>query len=260
MKELKSDESDYENNYMTLDNFKVLKKEKKKKSERETQNQENENKKDTMDQIKSVTNNIVMSSKNFVENLQARPLAIISNSAYDQDDIWSNYIIDWLDKILVVYYIFLFIMGIFRLFYLEENCCEPCQLAVTSVLLFLILGLVDFLKPIISMSLVCMCLPCIISLMANRTFLNFIFGDDLEENYDVDEMNLGYRNYMEEDIKDGTRKCRICLDDYEIGEAICVLSCNPDHFFHQQCAISVLKNQFLCPICQTNLYEQDVQP
>lgn len=255
MKELKDNSLCYEDNYMTMNQFKKIRGD---GGDREPQTQitDNAENKDTFAQIKSATNNIVMSSKNFVENLQARPLSIVTNSVYDQDNIWANYIIDWVDKILVLSYIFIFIMGIFKLFYLEANCCEECSLAVTSVYLFLIQGAVDFLKPVISMSLICMCLPCVISLMANRTFLKLLFGDELEENYDVDDMRLEYRNYEGEDIKDGTRKCRICLDDFELGEALCVLPCNKDHFFHQKCGISVLKKQFLCPICQTNLYEE----
>ena len=126
-----------------------------------------------------------MSSKGAFDNLRTRPMGLITNSAYDTNTVYENTFVDCLDNFLTIYYILIFIMGCMTYFLMEPTCCDSCVLATTSLVFFLILGIVDFLKPILSMSLVCMCLPCIISLLGNSTFWNWIMGNEYDEEYRI---------------------------------------------------------------------------
>lgn len=68
-------------------------------------------------------------------------------------------------------------------------------------------------------------------------------------------MGLTQRTYEEADLRAGSEKCKICLGEYCIGDVICVLPCDKTHFFHKSCAVPVLKKQYLCPVCNSNLFQ-----
>lgn len=79
--------------------------------------------------LKNTTNSMIMTGKGAFENLRARPLALITKSAYDTNTAYENYFIDCLDKFLTVYYILIFIMGTMTFFMRDRGCCDTCPLA-----------------------------------------------------------------------------------------------------------------------------------
>ena len=46
-------------------------------------------------------------------------------------------------------------------------------------------------------------------------------------------------------------ECSICLENYEVGESISILSC--DHFFHTKCLNEWFKKKEVCPLCREEL-------
>lgn len=206
----------------------------------------------TFDVIKNGFESITSTVQIFMGNLQRRPYGVVTNSYYDVDTMLMNCVIDFQDKFLIIYYIFLFFLGIFILLYLESGCCSPCLLARTSLFLFQILGILDFCKPVLSVSLICMCLPCIVSQLTNYTFWRWIQGVQEEREFKVRDMNQKTGKFTESCFQ-YHRNCVICLENFEISDELYIQPCDDTHFFHRKCGRGWLTKQPLCPICRANL-------
>lgn len=46
-------------------------------------------------------------------------------------------------------------------------------------------------------------------------------------------------------------ECAICLDNYNIGDKISILSC--DHYYHTECLNEWLKKKEECPLCRIEI-------
>ena len=46
-------------------------------------------------------------------------------------------------------------------------------------------------------------------------------------------------------------ECSICLENYEVGESISILSCG--HFFHTKCLNEWFKKKEVCPLCREEI-------
>ena len=46
-------------------------------------------------------------------------------------------------------------------------------------------------------------------------------------------------------------QCIICLDDFKIGQDVCILNCN--HIFHHRCLYRNILEHQECPICRKKL-------
>merc|ERR1719199_783099 len=53
------------------------------------------------------------------------------------------------------------------------------------------------------------------------------------------------------DLKEGHRECRICPEDYCVGDCIKVLPCG--HDFHCKCNDQWMKTNACCPICKFSI-------
>ncbi|GFP89979.1 ring finger protein 215 [Phtheirospermum japonicum] len=54
------------------------------------------------------------------------------------------------------------------------------------------------------------------------------------------------RNAAEDD--DGTKRCAVCLDDFESKQFVTITPCN--HMFHEDCIVPWVKSQGKCPVCR----------
>ena len=66
--------------------------------------------------------------------------------------------------------------------------------------------------------------------------------------------SFGKTNIIKRKIKDNElllSECSICLDNYNIGDKISILSCN--HIFHTKCLNEWLKKKEECPLCRIEL-------
>lgn len=50
--------------------------------------------------------------------------------------------------------------------------------------------------------------------------------------------------------------CSVCLEDFVIGDEIMILPCH--HHFHTSCAQEWLKHNRTCPLCRTDIFEDDI--
>ena len=48
-------------------------------------------------------------------------------------------------------------------------------------------------------------------------------------------------------------ECAICLDEYEGGDELVALPCDPQHCFHKTCIERWLQNQIVCPLCKAEV-------
>ncbi|KAL8130072.1 hypothetical protein V2J09_019227 [Rumex salicifolius] len=55
------------------------------------------------------------------------------------------------------------------------------------------------------------------------------------------------------DSKEDSKRCAICLDDFEIGTEVMVTPCN--HMFHEDCILPWLKSKGQCPVCRFMISE-----
>lgn len=63
---------------------------------------------------------------------------------------------------------------------------------------------------------------------------------------------LFYTLMNKKDLKNNTQ-CMICLEDFKIGEHICVFPCI-DHIFHEKCGITwIVNSSETCPICKIHV-------
>ncbi|KAL3636808.1 hypothetical protein CASFOL_019107 [Castilleja foliolosa] len=54
------------------------------------------------------------------------------------------------------------------------------------------------------------------------------------------------RSSVEDD--DGTKRCAVCLDDFESKQFVTITPCN--HMFHEDCIVPWVKSQGKCPVCR----------
>ena len=73
---------------------------------------------------------------------------------------------------------------------------------------------------------------------------------------DVTMSNLKRVTVSEKDGKVG-EECSICQDEYQLGETVIELTCR--HFYHDECLLSWLKTNGVCPICRAHVHA-DPQP
>lgn len=68
-----------------------------------------------------------------------------------------------------------------------------------------------------------------------------------------DDCNLK-KKIKQREIKDHElllTECSICLENYEIGDKISILSC--EHFYHKRCLNEWLKKKEECPLCREEI-------
>ena len=55
----------------------------------------------------------------------------------------------------------------------------------------------------------------------------------------------------DEKKKESSTACAVCLCEFEVGEEVCVLSCDDGHTFHTGCIKQWLETNSVCPVCRT---------
>jgi len=149
-----------------------------------------------------------------------------------------------LTTLCVYFWMFLF------LFWLEMGAihafgdCDTTQIN-NLVYVYVIIGWIWLLNPLIICIAGCLCLPVLILLL-------MIFRKPQQQPATQNEINnLPVRPYTS-DIP-GNKECAICMGDYQEGEMILQLECSPLHHFHEQCIKDWLKINGQCPTCRARV-------
>uniref|UniRef100_A0A0E0FH40 RING-type domain-containing protein n=1 Tax=Oryza nivara TaxID=4536 RepID=A0A0E0FH40_ORYNI len=136
-------------------------------------------------------------------------------------------------------------------------------------IVFLAFGFIGYALPFILCTMICCCLPCIISMMGIHEDLDFNRGATAEaidalvaykfqskkfQDGEAGEDNggvLAAGTDKERTISAEDAVCCICLSKFSNNEDLRELPCN--HVFHLECVDKWLKINALCPLCKADL-------
>ncbi|KAG8053193.1 hypothetical protein GUJ93_ZPchr0001g29666 [Zizania palustris] len=136
-------------------------------------------------------------------------------------------------------------------------------------IVFLAFGFIGYALPFILCTMICCCLPCIISMMGIHEDLDLNRGATAEainalvaykfksqkiHDGDVGESNggvLAAGTDKERTVSAEDAVCCICLSEFSNNEDLRELPCN--HVFHLECVDKWLKINALCPLCKADL-------
>lgn len=163
--------------------------------------------------------------------------------------------IERLSFFLDVFYAVWFVLGNIWL-HTVEPCINENQILYTVCALYLILGFIGFIMPLVMCIAICCCLPCAIvaiTVLGNRLQENLgapqEIIEELEE-YQYQDGKLGGKG-----IPQGEATCSICLDDFQNGDKVRQLPCQ--HFFHSSCVDKWLALNHTCPLCRESIMEEE---
>ena len=54
------------------------------------------------------------------------------------------------------------------------------------------------------------------------------------------------------------KECAICLSEFVEGEKVVPLSCNVQHYFHEQCIKQWIRTKTQCPLCRAEINAKDL--
>ncbi|XP_052199959.1 E3 ubiquitin-protein ligase At4g11680-like [Diospyros lotus] len=145
-------------------------------------------------------------------------------------------------------------------------------------IVFITFSCIGYAMPFILCSMICCCLPCIISILGVRDDMNRIRGaseetisslpthrfklkekgtpNSRESNSGVDEGGfLAAGTEKERAISGEDAVCCICLARYADNDELRELPCS--HFFHRECVDKWLKINASCPLCKFEIGESN---
>jgi len=147
------------------------------------------------------------------------------------------------------------LLGIGFLMWIDDECKDDqhpiYKLALWLVVLNVCIALLPVLLLLLLLPLVCFCLPGLLRVL---NALEEPQTPDPEQRRREIEARFPARKYQKR-REQGQEDCTICLQPFEEGESVRVMSCSPMHLFHAACIDPWLRRQSTCPICRRALFE-----
>ena len=179
-------------------------------------------------------------------------------------------------KLWLKYAVFvIWIVGLYWLFTADADSCkaEGGGVLFTYAIVLVVMYGVRLALPLVVVLLLCLCLPCVL------LFFSYIAPNPGASRQTID--SLPTRTYSRPAATaaassspaaasaDGSDSspagsseadvpsCAICMQEYEDGDVLRVLPCQPiAHEFHQQCCDRWLESNSTCPLCRTAVSQE----
>lgn len=108
-----------------------------------------------------------------------------------------------------------------------------------------------FLQTLIVTILLCLfvcCLPCIC--IGFREF-----SENLRNNAKLTESITGglVKTHYDPNTFTNMKECAICMGEFDEDSEVTPLPCNIQHYFHNECVTSWMKEQTKCPLCREEI-------
>ena len=173
-------------------------------------------------------------------------------------------------KLWLKYAVFvIWIVGLYWLCTAETSRCNVDGGGVLfkySIVLVVLYG-VRLALPLVFVFLLCLCLPCVL------LFISYITPNPGASRDTIQSLptrtytrppptaaaaDSGHNNNNDgEQAEAENPSCAICMQEYDDGDVLRVLPCQPiNHEFHQQCCDRWLESNSTCPLCRTAVSQE----
>lgn len=86
-------------------------------------------------------------------------------------------------------------------------------------------------------------------LLPLQNLVNYLFYDNDPHTEEEKRPSQVYHAYYYDGMRTSVVSCSICLNDFQLGSAVCVGKCSELHIVHESCLKEWLKIRSTCPLC-----------
>lgn len=172
-----------------------------------------------------------------------------------EEDELTQFRIERLSFLMDVFYAVWFVVGNIWV-HTVEPCTNQDQVLYTVCTVYLLLGFVGFIMPLLMCIAICCCLPCaIVAITMLGSGLQDNMGAPREVIEQLPEYKFENGKLNGKGIPQSEATCSICLEEFEEGSMVRELPCG--HLFHSGCVDKWLSLNPTCPLCREGILEDE---